>query len=200
MGSSGKTRPMFASEKINKIKELAKKLGLELNIQPLVNIFDKELRNAIFHSDYCLYDNELRLPKSSTIYKVDNVMAILNKTVAYYEVIVRLVKMYKASYERPELIDPPPSFNADPEEKMVVMVRKGTGAIGIKSNWTQEEIAQGKISFSISRLLPYEQRMLQKDPTLVEFPENKVEKWNKFLHMFPVPIRKHLLPITERFL
>ncbi len=198
--NSGKPRPMSASDKINKIKELADKLGLKTNIQPLVDIFDKELRNAIFHSDYCLYNNELRLPRSSTIYKVEDVMAILNKTVAYYEVIIRLVKMYKASYENSEIIDPHPDFSADPEEKVVVMVRKGTGVIGIKSSWTQEEVAQGKIAFSLSRLLPYEQKMLQKDPTLVEFPENKVEKWNKFLHMFPVPIRKHLLPITKRFL
>jgi len=200
MGKRGKTRPMFASEKLNKIKDLAKKQALETNVQPLMNIFDKELRNAIFHSDYCLYDDELRIPRSSKVYKVANVMEILNKTVAYFEVIIRLVKMYKALYEKSEIIKTHPDFNADPEEKIVVMVRKGTGAIGIKSNWTQEEIARGKIPFSMSHLLPYEQKMLQKDPTLAEFPENKVEKWNKFLHLLPVSIRKYLLPIIERLL
>ena len=197
---SGRSRPMFASEKLNKIKGLAKTLNLETNIKPLDDIFDKDLRNAIFHSDYCLYDDELRIPRSSSVYKVNRVMATLNKTLAYYEALIRLVKMYKASYEKPEIIDPHPDFSNDPDEKIVVMVRKGTGAIGLKSNWTPDEIALGKIPFSMCRLLPYEQKMLHTNPTLVDFPENKVEKWNKFLRKFPIPIRKYLLPFTERLL
>lgn len=197
---SGRSRPMFASEKLNKIMGLAKKQGLETNLEFLARIFDKELRNAVFHSDYCLYNDELRIPRSSTVYKVDDVMSIINKTVAYYEVIVRLVKIYKASYEQPKIIDPHLDFNGDPDEKIIVMIRKGTGAIGLKSNWTQEEISKGKIPFCVCRLLPYEQKMLRKDPSLVEFPENKVKKWNDFLRKFPIPIRRYLLPITERFL
>jgi len=197
---SGRSRPMFASEKLNKIKGLAKTLGFEANIKPLDDIFDKDLRNAIFHSDYCLHEEELRIPRSSSVYKVKDIMAILNKTVAYYEVIVRLVKIYKASYEEPEIINLHPNFSSDPDEKIVVMVRKGTGAIGLKSNWTQEEIAHGKKPFSMSRLLPYEQKMLCNDPTLVEFPENKVEKYNKILRLFPEPIKRRLLPIFERML
>lgn len=200
LGKSGKTRPMFASEKLNKIKEMAKAQGLEKNIEPLVSIFDKELRNAIFHSDYCLYDDEIRIPSPTKVYKTADVMKLINKTLAYFEVMTRLVKMYKATYDKPEVIDVHPDFGKDPDEKVVVMVRKGTGAIGVKDNWTQEEITQGKIPFRLCRLLPYEQKMLQKDPMLAEFPENKVEKWNRFLYLFPVPIRKHLLPITERFL
>lgn len=200
MGKSGKTRPMFASEKINKTQELATKIGLKSNIKPLEDIFDRELRNAIFHSDYCLYDDELRIPRSSRVYKVNDVMKILNKTLAYYEVFIRLVKMYRASYEKPEVIAVHPDFSKDPEERALVMVRKGTGVIGIKDNWTPEQIASGKITHRLCRLLPYEQKMLQKDPFLAEFPEDKVEKYNKFLRMFPVIIRRHLLPITERFL
>ena len=78
IGKRSKARPMFASEKINKIVELAKKQGFGPNIQPLVDMFDKELRNAIFHSDYCLYDNQLRLPRSSTVYTIDEIMEVLS--------------------------------------------------------------------------------------------------------------------------
>jgi len=200
IGNLGKTRPVFASEKINKIKDMAKKLNLENNIKPLVEIYDKDLRNAIFHSDYCLYGDELRIPRSSKVYRVDDVMRLLNKTLAYYEVVVKLVKMYKASYKEPEIIGVHPDFSNDPDEKVITMIRKGTGVIGVRSNWTKEEVSRGKILFRMCHLLPYEQKMLQKDDMLVDFPENKVEKWNNFLRMFPNSIRKLLLPITERLL
>lgn len=200
MGKNGKTRPMFASEKLNKIKEMAKSQGLENNIEPLANIFDKELRNAIFHSDYSIYDDEVRISSPTKVYQISEVMKLINKTLAYHEVIVRLVKMYKATYDKPEVIDVHPEFSKDPDETVVVMVRKGTGAIGIKDNWTPEEIARGKIPFRLCRLLPYEQKMLQKDPTLAEFPENKVDKYNNILRHFPEPIKKKLLPVFERML
>jgi hypothetical protein len=200
IGKSGKTRPVFASEKLAKIKAMAKSLGLEKNIEPLADIFDKELRNAIFHSDYSTYDDEVRLIRPTKIYSTTQIMEIINKTLAYHEVFVRLVKMYKASYEKPEVIDVHPDFSKHPNEKVIVMVRKGTGAIGIKDNWTSEEIAQGKIPFRLCKLLPYEQKMLQLDPLLAEFPENKADKYNKILKLFPEPIKKGLLPLFERLL
>lgn len=197
---NGRSRPMFASEKLNKIKELAKKQGLGISIAPLVNIFDKELRNAVFHSDYSLYKDEVRIPKPTRIYKKADVMKLINKTLAYHEVMVKLVKMYKASYEKADIIDVHPDFNKDPQAKAIVMVRKGTGAIGVKDNWTQQEISQGKISFRLCRLLPYEQKMLQNDPFLADFPENKVDKFNRILRLFPEPIKRKLLPIFEKML
>ncbi|MDP2692063.1 MAG: hypothetical protein Q8O88_00305, partial [bacterium] len=64
----GKTRPMFTSEKLNKIKQLAIGQGLEESIRPLMEVFDKDLRNAVFHSNYCLYGDELRI-SATKIYK-----------------------------------------------------------------------------------------------------------------------------------
>lgn len=200
LGKSGKTRPMFTSEKFNKVKALAQRQGLIKNLQPLISIFDKNLRNATFHSNYCLYGDELRIPKPTVVYKTSDVMTLINKTLAYFEVIVKLVNMYKATYEKAVVISTHPNFSNNPNEEAVVMVRKGTGAIGIKDNWTEEEIANGRIPYRLCRLLPYEQKMLQKDPLLTDFPENKVDKYNKLLRLFPEPIKKKLLPIFERML
>lgn len=200
LGQTGKTRPMFASEKISKIREFGVKLNLGSNIQPLEDIFDKDLRNAIFHSDYCLYNDELRIPKPTKVYKISEVMKIINKALAYYESVVKLVKIYRASYEKSAIIKVHPNFSGDPDEKAVVMVRKGTGAIGIKDNWSREQIKAGKIPFNLSRLLPYEQKMLKENPFLTELPPNKVEKINKILVLFPIFIRRHLLKLSNRFL
>lgn len=200
LGKSGKKRPMYPTEKLNKIEQLAKAQGLEKNLKFLVDIYNKDLRNAVFHSDYCIYENEIRLPKSTIILKRKDVDALINRTMAYHEAIVSLVKMYKSSYEKSEIIDVHPDFSKDPDEKAMVIVRKGTGVIGVKDNWTAEEIARGKIPYRLCRLLPYEQKMMNKNPFLADLPENKIEKWNKFLLIFPVPIRRFLLPITKRFL
>lgn len=200
LGKSGKTRPMFVSEKIDKIQVLAGKLGLKENTKLLKELFDRELRNAIFHSDYCLYDEELRIPESTRVYQISKLMKQINKTLAYYETFIKLVKIHRASYKETIVIDTHPDFSKDPDEKAVVMVRKGTGVIGVKDNWTREQIKQGKIPYSLCKILPYEQKMISKNPLISEFPPNKIERINKILKLFPIFIRKHLFKLSERFL
>lgn len=192
--------PQTPSEKINSLITIAKKLGLESSLTPLQEIYDRDLRNAIFHSDYCLYNDELRLPRQSRIYSVSAISELINKTLAYYETINNLVKVYKSSYKIPKVISVHPDFSGDPEEKAITIIRKNTGVIGIKDNWTLEQIQSGKIPFNLSRLLPYEQKMLNENPFLTELPPNKVEKINKILRLFPIFIRKHLLKLSNRFL
>lgn len=200
LGQGSKTRPMSVSEKIIKIQTLAKKLGLDENIKLLKDIFDKDLRNAIFHSDYCLYGEELRIQKPAKVYQVSDVMKLINKTIAYYETLEKLVEYHRASYTESRVIDAHPKFSNDPDEKAVVMVRKGTGVVGVKDNWTEEQIKRGKIPYNLCRILPYEQKMISKNPFISEFPPNKITRINKVLRLFPIPIRKHLLKFSDRLL
>ena len=192
--------PQYPSEKIEKIKHKAGELGLEKNVQPLTEVFNRELRNAIFHSDYSIYKNELRLPRVSQVYKIEDINALINKALAYHETIIWLVKIYKASNQEPKVIDVHPEFSKDPEEKAVVMVRKGTGVIGIKDNWTKEQIEAGRIPFRLCRSLPYEQKILDDNPFIALLPPNKIAKINRVLKSFPNFIRRPIFKILEKFL
>jgi hypothetical protein len=53
---------------------------------------------------------------------------------------------------------------------MVVMVREGTGAIGLRYVYTPEEIAAGAIPAHIARLYPDELEAVHADPTFVMLP------------------------------
>lgn len=200
LGNRGKTRPMTASEKIQKIKEIAKKLNFENNISFFDDIFNKQLRNAIFHSDYCLYADEIRTQKPTGIYKVEYLMEKINKTLAYYETLINLVKMHKSSYKEAEIIDVHSQFSNDPKEKAVVMIRKNAGVIGLKDNWTKEQISQGKIPYRLCRILPYEQKMINKNPFISKFPPNKITRTNRILRIFPIFIRRHLLKFSGKYI
>jgi hypothetical protein len=53
---------------------------------------------------------------------------------------------------------------------MVVIVREGHGAVGLRYVYTREQVAAGAIAAWIARLYPDEAAAVQADPTLVLLP------------------------------
>lgn len=80
--SRNKSRPQLTGEKINKLIEMAYKINIEKAIEPIIEVFDRELRNAIFHSDYVIYGKEIRIPSSKKIFMRSEVIALINKAIA----------------------------------------------------------------------------------------------------------------------
>lgn len=194
----GNLVPQSPSEKIRKLLKQSSALKIPKALKELDDIYDRELRNAVFHSNYSLYDEEIRLLEANKRYSTTEIHALINKTLAYYEAIVFLRKYYRNSYTKPEVIDVHPDFSPDTREKAIVMVREGAGVIGIKDIWTKQQIDQGKIPFSLLKLLPYEMKMFSDDPFRTEFPVNKIDKTNKLLKRTPIFLRKRLIKIIER--
>jgi len=54
-------RSQSPGEKIRRIKELALSANIPDGVVPLQEVWDRDLRNAIFHSDYVLYGPEIRI-------------------------------------------------------------------------------------------------------------------------------------------
>ena len=180
-----KTRPQFPSEKINKILDKAQTINLEHTVVPIVEIFNKELRNSIFHSDYTIYGEEIRIPQ---IYKRSDIIALINKSLAYFETILNLKEFYRLLYTEPKTINVHPEF-CDPNAKATVMVREGTGVIGIRID-----------NAHIALLLPYEQKLLEEKPDLNMFPPNKIDRLNRYIRFIPIPIRRKVIRYYERIL
>ena len=203
VGKGNYSRPQSPLEKIRLLTERAKKINMTDSVLPFQDIFDRELRNAIFHSDYALFGSELRLTGAKLgvkrIYTHAELGALFNKALAYFEAFKNLMSVYIKSYQQPRIIPIHPDFSKDPEEKAVTIIRKGYGLTGMKDNWTPEQIKRGKITFRVGRFLSYETRMLDKDPTLTVLPPNRINKINRLLKFLPNFLRKKVIKFVEKY-
>jgi hypothetical protein len=181
-----RTRPQFPFEKIEKLKELSNKINMGKVISPILEIFDKELRNAIFHSDYIIYKNEVRIPEINKIYKRSGVIDLINKSTAYFETIIKLKYMYQSFYTEPKVINVHPDFKPS-NVKATVMVREGYGAIGLKMG-----------NAHIATLLPYEKKLLEIDYSINMFPKDRIKKINNIIKFIPMKFRKIVIKYYEK--
>lgn len=173
------TRLQRHDEKMTELRRLADGAGIRHVLTPLDEVWDRKLRNAVFHADYSIHGSETRIPAEGTRYTHDELQTLVNKALAYHESLAVLRKIYRLGYREPATI---PIFWRRPveggaegavtleEDVAVVMVRDGVGAIGLKHAHTAEEIAQAAIPWHIAHLFPDEAAALQADPTLAHFP------------------------------
>lgn len=185
---NGKNRSQSPADKMAQLKKMAKKIKLKLDI--FDEFFDNKLRNSIFHSDYTISGNEVRIMHPQKIYTRDQWLTLINRSLAYLEALTVVYEFNISEYKTPTLIKPHPEFSADPNEMCVTIVRKGYGLIGLKDNWTPEQIKQGNIPHRIGRFMPYEQKLIRKGECLL--PKNKIERINKILEKLP--------PFISRFI
>lgn len=167
-------RPRNPGEKIERIEREATAAGIPQVAIPLRETWDRDFRNAIFHSDYALYGGETRTVRPIKSYTHEEVMTFVNRALAYHDALEALYKGAIGSYTAPVVIDVHPNFSNDPEERAVVIVREGYGAIGVKDAWTPAQRARGKIHFRVGRFTPTEIRLLDGDPTLALLPREPV--------------------------
>ena len=150
----GKTRSQSPADKIAQLKKMAKKVKLKLDI--FDEFFDNKLRNSIFHSDYTISDNEIRIMHPQKIYTRDEWHTLINRALAYLEALTIVHRFHISEYKTPQSIKPHPDFSHDPKEMCITIIRKDYGLIGLKDNFTKEEIKQGHIPHQIGRFMPYE--------------------------------------------
>lgn len=158
--------PQTPSEKIDKLECIAKSLNLENSIHPIRDIFDRELRNAVFHSDYSLFDGELRMLNPIKIYSNDEFVDILNKSFAFYLSFSSLLRFYIESYDEPKLIEEHPGFSINRKEMAKTIIRKGYGLVGLRCNVNRLKNGIEIIQPLIGKFSNEELKMLDKDPDL----------------------------------
>lgn len=164
----GKIKPDSPGTKIQHIEQSAEKAGIPEVVMPLKEIWDRNLRNAIFHSDYVLHGGEVHI--QGRVYTHDEIMTLITRAIVYHESLSGLYKLNIESYKEPEIISVHPKFSRTPGEKGMVIVREGHGAVGIQSAWSKEEIARGHIHWRIGRFSSEESQLLERNPTLALLP------------------------------
>lgn len=173
---------------------------------PMDEFYDRELRNAIFHSDYVITRTwDLVINKSQPTEKLITYPALLqqiNKALAFYESIQLCLKHHIQTYTAPKVIDVDKRFSDDPEEKAQVIVSKNHGLVGIKDNWTVNQIAAGKIPFRVARLAgdgDSERNFLVRHPYLAILPERKNYDWGCISETNPRGLGKYFLELQSHF-
>lgn len=190
---NGRNRKQSPADKIAQLKKKSKKVNLSLEI--FDEFFDNNLRNSIFHSDYTVYNNEIRTMNPKRIYMENEWLNLINKTLAYFESFVIVYDFHKSEYKTPKLVKPHPDFSSDPFEMCKTIVRKGYGLIGLKDNFTEEEIKKGKIPHLIGKYYPYEQKLINEGMDLL--PKDKIKRINNILHKLPASISRKIVKIID---
>ena len=162
--------PQSPGEKIPRIEELGIAAKLPNVAIPLKEVWDRELRNAVFHSDYIIYGPEVRILNPSRTLSEDEVLTLVNRAVAYHSALATIFELFIKDYEEPTTIPTSPHFRGDPDLRWRTIIREGHGVAGVKDAWSREQLQSGKIPLRVGRFFDDEVRMFNSDPTLDRLP------------------------------
>lgn len=186
------------SNKIGVLRQKSSRLGVPEAIFPITDIFDKDLRNAVFHSDYAVSDGEVILSDPSRIYTHQEILKTINKALAYHEVMKNLIKAYTEGYNRSKAIKVSSGFSTDPNEKARLIIRKNHGVVAMKHAWNKKQLSQGKTNWFVGNTMAYEQKYIDKGITVL--PPNRVDLVNAIIKFLPNSVRVKVIPYAEGLL
>jgi len=190
-------RPQYPMEKIGHLEKLSKKARMQSVLEPIKEIIDRALRNAIFHSDYSVNDGQVIINNPRKIYSREATLTLLNKTSAYHEAMKNLIKTYTESYDKPRIIKVSPGFSSDPEERAQVIVRKNHGVIALRAALTQKQVEAGKVLWEVGHYLSYEPKLIRNGKFLL--PPSRVDFWNNILRKMPHFLYKRVVGLVEKY-
>jgi len=183
--------PQFPVEKIETLNNIALELGLQDCLLPLNEIFDKDLRNSIFHSDYSIYKGSLRIKKPVKEFSRTETYDTINKGIAYFQALKFLYEKSISDYNEPKDVILPVDFSA-PTGKIIV--RKNFGVVGLCDNI--DILPKGALPFRVGKFKDYEIEILNRNNRLYLLPEDKIEKafklYDKLHSICPKFLRKYL--------
>jgi hypothetical protein len=98
--------PQSPGRKIKRLEEAAKTANLPGAVSPMREVWNRELRNAIFHSDYSVHGSEVRFKKDGYphAYGHEEVLTLINRAIAYFDALRFLHAVYVSSYTEPKEI------------------------------------------------------------------------------------------------
>lgn len=167
-------RSIMPTRKIERLAKQAADAGMPSVAVPFVEVWDRHLRNAVFHADYALYGNEVRIMNPRKSYSKNEVSTLINRALAYHEALSHLYRNSIKSYTEPKRIPVHPSFSRvrGREEYAMVVVREGYGAVGMKHAWKRQELSEeeDRIHWFVGQVSQQESQLLNDDLDLALLP------------------------------
>jgi hypothetical protein len=150
----GSTADLTGGERIRRIVKLADEVGLPNVAAPLTESWDRVLRNAVSHSDYCLSGDEVHILKPARNYTDEQWTRLLNHAAAYHESLTKVHQGFVSSYDTPARIECHPDFA--PGQQAEVLVAPGYGLVGLRDCLTEQQLRAGAMPWVIGRSVPME--------------------------------------------
>jgi hypothetical protein len=139
-------RPIFPNRKIQLLRTMARQTGLQAVVAPLEEIWDRNLRNAVFHADYSLHAGEVRTLSPPRVFGRTEVHQLVNFALAYHDAVLFLRRFHIQSYDAPTIVLADPRMTGGPAEEADVIIRDGDGASGLQSRWVGAEAEIGRFN------------------------------------------------------
>ena len=131
-------------------------------VQPLREIWDRRLRNAVFHADYTLHGGEVRLMGLPVKrFSHEDINTLVNRALVHHESLAMLYRTHTESYTEPTEIWTDAEFGQGEPERGIVVVRTDHGATGLQA------VESAGIRWRVGRFLPGEDRVLDENPRQV---------------------------------
>jgi hypothetical protein len=74
----------FLDEKLPELERLAEAAGEPGVLDPIREVWDRDLRNAVFHADYSIHGSKTRIPGKGKSYSHDETQTLVNRALAYH--------------------------------------------------------------------------------------------------------------------
>ena len=121
--------------------EMIKRIATRLEFEGLLNIFDKiydsDIRNAVSHADFILFDNKFRLKhRGDKIMEksFDQVTEIVNYAVIFFQTFFQLTLKHQSSYTDGYVINNRMNKSGSPLSSVSIIVDDHGFLIGFKSS------------------------------------------------------------------
>jgi hypothetical protein len=160
--------PPSPGRKIAALEATAAVLGIKDSIIPLREMWDRDLRNAVFHADYTLHGGALRIPRLSKEYTRDEIDRLVVRALCTHRALETLRSLRIGDYAAPTTIS---AGEFAPGEEAVVIIRQGHGAVGLKDAYSRDELARGAVPFRLGIFNDAERSLLEANPELAILPE-----------------------------
>ena len=162
-------RALSPGRKIELVGRWADEIGNQAARHLLERVWNRKLRNAVFHADYTLHGSEIRLIGDGAVISLEEFAELSGRAHAYHDAIIGLRRYYRGLYTEPKRVPAGP-ICAAPDEELIVVVREGDGAVGLKDALTPVERARGGIPFRYVKVFADEIELLEADPYLAKLP------------------------------
>lgn len=136
--------PPSAKTVITNICEHAHKLGESNTANLLEQIFNDNVRNAFFHSDYTLHKDEFRSREASfrknnvvsSSMKISDLVDLANKALAFYQAFMQCYQTHIKSYTEPKVVTGRILNDETVRAKITLLADPQRGIYGFESNAT----------------------------------------------------------------
>jgi hypothetical protein len=95
--------PQSPGQKIMTLRQSAGDLGVGDAIEPLSEVWDRDLRNAIFHAEYTLHGSAVRIPSRGTEYDHEAIERLVVRALCFHRTLETLRTLAVEEYREPKV-------------------------------------------------------------------------------------------------